>query len=73
MTHPPEPPEVDYPLTTKEGWAAFVNEIPAPPLMLPPAVLQRLTETERTDHDTAREDYHAQLVIVSTPTVQVLV
>ncbi|MGW1658396.1 AAA family ATPase [Streptomyces atratus] len=70
MTHQPQPEEADHPLTTKEGWSAFVNEMPAPPVVLPPAALQRLTEAERADYDAAREDYHAQLVIVSTPTIR---
>ncbi|MEN1891198.1 hypothetical protein [Streptomyces mirabilis] len=66
MTHFLEPEEVDYPLTTKEGWAAFVAETVAPPVVLPPAALQRLPESERAEYDRAREDYHAQLVMVST-------
>lgn len=70
MTHFLEPEEVDYPLTMKEGWAAFVAETVAPPVILPPAALQRLPEPERADYDQAREDYHAQLVIVSTPTIR---
>lgn len=70
MTHLVEPDDVHHPLTTKEGWAAFVAKAVAPPVLLPPAALQQLTETERRDYDAAREDYHAQLVIVSTPTIR---
>ncbi len=36
------------------------------PVVLPPAALQRLPESERAEYDRAREDYHAQLVMVST-------
>ncbi|MDH6438908.1 hypothetical protein M2158_007449 [Streptomyces sp. SAI-144] len=49
MAHFLEPEEVDYPLTTKEGWAAFVAETIAPPVRLPPSALQRLPESERAD------------------------
>ncbi|MFJ9845864.1 TniB family NTP-binding protein [Kitasatospora sp. NPDC101155] len=70
MTHVLEPDRTEHPLTTKEGWSAFVQESIAPPVALPPAVLQRLSEPERADYDQAREDYHAQLVIVSTPTIR---
>jgi hypothetical protein len=57
-------------LTSKEGWAVFVSEVPCPPVVLPPAALQRLTEVERVDYDAARQDYHAQLMVVSTPTIR---
>ncbi|WP_236726417.1 hypothetical protein [Streptomyces sp. NBRC 110465] len=70
MTHFFEPGDVDHPLTSKEGWAAFVAESTTPPAVPPPAALQRLNEAERTAYDQAREDYHAQLVIVSTPTIR---
>jgi len=59
-----------HPLTSKEGWAAFIAEAVAPPVLLPPAALQKLTGAERADYDAAREDYHAKLVIVSTPTIR---
>ncbi|MYY04951.1 MULTISPECIES: TniB family NTP-binding protein [unclassified Streptomyces] len=70
MTHFFEPEDVDHPLTSKEGWAAFVAESTTPSAVPPPAALQRLTEAERAAYDQAREDYHAQLVIVSTPTIR---
>lgn len=70
MTNFFEPEEVDYPLTTKEGWAESVAETVAPPVVLPSAALQRLPEAERVEYDRAREDYHSQLVIVSTPTIR---
>lgn len=70
MSHLAGLDDVGLPLTTKEGWAAFVGEVVAPPVVLAPAALQRLTEAERRDYDAAREDYHAQLVIVSTPTIR---
>ena len=62
--------EVDRPWTTKEGWSRFVTEHPDPPIMLSPAALQQLTDDQRLQYDTAREHYHARLVIVSTPTIR---
>jgi hypothetical protein len=59
-----------HPLTSKEGWAAFVAEAVAPPVLMPPAALQKLAGAERAGYDAAREDYHARLVIVSTPTIR---
>jgi len=59
-----------HPLTSKEGWASFAAEAVAPPVLLPPAALQKLTSTERAGYDAVREDYHAKLVIVSTPVIR---
>jgi Bacterial TniB protein len=59
-----------HPLTSKEGWAAFTGEAVAPPVLMPPAALQKLAGAERAGYDAAREDYHARLVIVSTPTIR---
>ena len=67
---PSEHAESDNPLTSKEGWATFVQDAVTPPDLLPPAALQKLTMTERERYDAAREEYHAQLVIVSTPTIR---
>ncbi|MGW0885446.1 hypothetical protein [Streptomyces sp. NPDC002671] len=70
MTHFLEPEQVDHPLTSKEGWTAFVTETTTPPTVLPPAALQQLAEAERTAYDQAREEYHAQLVTICTPTIR---
>lgn len=51
----------DSPLTTKEGWAAFVRREPAPPE--PPAA----GPADRAACDEARREYHADLPLVSTP------
>lgn len=40
---------------------------PHPPIILAPAALQH---EQRLQYDTAREHYHARLVIVSTPTIR---
>ena len=66
----PDPVEPDHPLTSKEGWAAFVAEAVQPPTLMAAAALQKLTPTQRTDYDAGREEYHARLVIVSTPTIR---
>lgn len=72
MTAPliPLDDEVGHPLTTKEGWARFVVEVLDAPTMLSPAAFQQLTDSQRIQYDTAREQYHARLVIVSTPTIR---
>src|SRR5258706_4062097 len=62
--------DVDHRLTSKEGWARFVTEIVEPPTMLSPSALQHLSAAERAEYDTVRENYHARLVIVSTPTIR---
>ena len=55
----------DSPLTTKEGWAAFVRHQPAPPQPLPAA-----GPADRAACDEARREYHADLPLVSTPVLQ---
>jgi hypothetical protein len=62
--------DVDHPLTTKEGWSRFVTEHLDPPNVLAPSALQQLPGSDRKQYDTAREHYHARLVIVSTPTIR---
>jgi hypothetical protein len=64
------PRAVDHPLTTKEGWTAFLTEAIAPPPVLTPAQVQHLDAPERDAHEQQREAYHARLVIVSTPTIR---
>ena len=66
----PSGDDVDHPLTTKEGWSRFVTEHIDPPTVLAPSALQQLTDGQRKQYDTAREHYHARLVIVSTPTIR---
>jgi hypothetical protein len=60
----------DSPLTTKEGWAAFVRHEPAPPLPLPAASPAALAAGDRAASDEARREYHADLPLVSTPVLQ---
>ncbi|GGT40711.1 TniB family NTP-binding protein [Nonomuraea spiralis] len=64
------PGEPHHPLTSKEGWAEFVAEQIAAPVLVPPAQLQRMSEHECAAYEQSRLDYHAQLVIVSTPTIR---
>ena len=60
----------DDALTTKEGWRRFVAHKPQPPALHSAAELARLSPAERSDHDEARRDYHADLPLVNTPTIQ---
>lgn len=60
----------DNPLTTKEGWSAFVRREPSPPALLPAAGLSGLTAGKRADYDEARREYHADLPLVSTPVMR---
>jgi hypothetical protein len=55
-------------LTTKEGWRAFVDENPDPPLSLPSGTV--LDEGELESYREARIDYHTRSVIVNTPTIR---
>ena len=64
----------DYPsspLTTKEGWNAFVSgaSLPEPPRLLAAADLERLEPDERELYDWARQDYHSELTLVATPDI----
>ncbi|MFM9499943.1 AAA family ATPase [Streptomyces galilaeus] len=62
-------------LLHRAWWLAVLSVVPALFILVgsvqyaPEAALDRRGVRE-TDHDTAREDYHAQLVIVSTPTIR---
>ncbi|MFJ4689608.1 TniB family NTP-binding protein [Streptomyces sp. NPDC088789] len=59
-----------HPLSTKEGWACFVAEETVAPPPLSPADERQLAPAQRAAREREREDYHAQLVIVRTPTIQ---
>lgn len=60
----------DDPLTTKEGWRRFVEHQPQPPSQLTVAESARLSPRQRNDYDEARRDYHGDLPLVNTPTIQ---
>ena len=60
----------DSPLTTREGWAAFVDREPSPPRLLPAAELAALRPWRRAAYDEARREYHADLPLVGTPVLQ---
>ncbi|MFB4309048.1 TniB family NTP-binding protein [Actinomadura sp. GTD37] len=73
MTSVPEidddvPP--DSPLTTKEGWAAFVRDTPEPPEMLSPRQLTAFPPRQQAVYEQLRRDYHADLPLVNTPIIQ---
>jgi hypothetical protein len=60
----------DEPLTTKEGWRRFVDHQPHPPVLLGAVALARLSPRDRGRYDEARQQYHADLPLVNTPTIQ---
>ncbi|MFJ7525603.1 TniB family NTP-binding protein [Streptomyces griseus] len=64
-----EPPP-DRPLTTKEGWRRFVEHEPSPPPLLTAAQQAALSQKEKLRHDDVRRNYHADLPLVNTPTIQ---
>ena len=60
----------DHPLTTKEGWRRFVDHQPHPPALHAAAERAQMSVGERADYDEARRNYHADLPLVNTPTIQ---
>jgi len=60
-----------HPLTTKEGWRAFVSTArPSPPQLLPAADWTRLDDVEREIYNDMRRGYHAELLLVATPEIR---
>ncbi|CCG02447.1 TniB family NTP-binding protein [Blastococcus saxobsidens] len=68
-----DPGGVEDPLTTKEGWRRFVDRQPSPPALLETAALAGLPPRQREAYDQARRDYHADLPLANTPTIQQLI
>ncbi|MDH6112313.1 DNA transposition AAA+ family ATPase [Kitasatospora sp. MAP12-15] len=64
--------EMHWPLTTKEGWRAFVDESPDSPPVIGPGTIA-LSPAELLSYEEARIDYHSRLVIVATPTIRQVV
>jgi hypothetical protein len=62
--------EANRQLTTLEGWRKFLDDPPAPPVLLTPAELKRLPENERALYDEDRLDHHARMLVVSTSFVE---
>ena len=56
----------DSPLTTKEGWAAFVRHAAGPA----GAAARGRCRADHAACDEARREYHADLPLVSTPVLQ---
>ncbi|GAB2752401.1 ATP-binding protein [Kitasatospora kifunensis] len=67
-------PSIDlarHPLTTKEGWRAFVAKAsPEPPRLLALKDWERLDDVEREIYDDGRRDFHSELLLVATPDVR---
>ncbi|MET7610400.1 ATP-binding protein [Streptomyces seoulensis] len=60
----------DSPLTTKEGWRRFVEHESSPPALLTTVQQAALSPKERLRDDELRRNYHADLPLVNTPTIQ---
>jgi DNA transposition AAA+ family ATPase len=61
------------PISTKEGWAAFVQSEPVPPLPPPTEEeLAALDDEQRRDLQRRRRTYHSQLRIYATGTIKQL-
>ncbi|MEU0869915.1 ATP-binding protein [Nocardia brasiliensis] len=60
----------DSPLTTKEGWSRFVRHTPTPPPLLGATQVLGLSPDARAAHEDRLLEYHADLPLVNTPTIQ---
>lgn len=65
-----QPPLIEEPLTTKEGWHRFVDHQTSTPELPTHSDLQPLSDTERLRLEQARRDYHAQLPLAHTPVIR---
>ncbi|NBE85191.1 TniB family NTP-binding protein [Micromonospora rubida] len=64
-------PPADEPLTSKEGWSRWVQHDPRPPELH--LDWPHLSPVEQAAYDDARLDYHSDLIVVNTPTIQEVV
>ncbi|MFB6393853.1 AAA family ATPase [Polymorphospora lycopeni] len=64
-------PPADEPLTSKEGWFRWVQHDPRPPKLR--LDWPHLSPVEQAAYDDARLDYHNDLIVVNTPTIQEVV
>lgn len=62
--------EANRQLTTLDGWRKFIGNPPAPPVLLSPDALRRLSRTERDLYDDDRLDHHARMLVVATSFVE---
>ncbi|RKT88111.1 DNA transposition protein, AAA+ family ATPase [Saccharopolyspora antimicrobica] len=70
MTEKFDPPP-DEPLTTKEGWSRWVQRDLNPPELI--WNLDQLSLEEKATYDEVRLDYHSDLIVVNTPTIQEII
>ncbi len=73
MTTDVADPPAHEPSTTKEGWAAFVDQQPSRIDLLPADQWRALDETTQEAYDQTRLAHHARLIVVATPTVDQIV
>ncbi|MGW3589166.1 TniB family NTP-binding protein [Streptomyces fungicidicus] len=57
-------------LTTLDGWRRFTAGPPAPPVLLAPAELDKLSPAQRALYDEDRLDHHARMLVVATSFVE---
>ena len=62
--------EANRQLTNLDGWRKSIDGPPAPPALLPPGDLNRLSTTERDLYDEDRLDHHARMLVVATSFVE---
>jgi hypothetical protein len=62
--------EANRQLTTLDGWRKSIEGPPAPPVLLSPAELKRLSATEGDLYDEDRLDHHARMLVVATSFVE---
>ncbi|WP_188826949.1 TniB family NTP-binding protein [Nocardia camponoti] len=61
-------PPPDSPLTTKEGWRLWTGRNRTPPQLRED--WRELAPAERLEYDDERLNYHSDLIVVNTPTIQ---
>ncbi|MFD8098603.1 TniB family NTP-binding protein [Nocardia fluminea] len=61
-------PPPDEPVTTKEGWTNWVGRDRTAPMLR--SDWCAVSANERADYDEMRLDYHSDLIVVNTPTIQ---
>ena len=60
-------------LTTKEGWATFVDTVTEQAQLLSRTELAALNEPDRAVYDDTRREHHVRMVVVKTPAVRQII
>lgn len=71
MTIASTEPEIQHPLSTRQGWTSFARQTaPQPPELLAVEDRKRLDRLELELYDEARQQHHCQLLLVATPDIR---